>query len=257
MTTVIAKNVSVQDLLIEDLGIEIPHSSQIDLTELFEFTEITESDDLKNFVATSNIVINDGTSDLSNRDGYAHISLQSELEDSKEEGLGWPIDTDPPTAPDDGQGWYNSDTGMLFVWNATKGLWMSSFRKELVLCEVSNAAQNKWMYPWGTFSLPDTAIYFSHHVVITAVSVALWKTPEGAGGAHTVCWVIPTLNQTYQGIHWVLPEHPTSKFLTWSERNTTFLVPHGSRFGVYLYADTDVINPYITFDVAYIHYAYS
>ncbi len=80
MPTVIAKNVDVADVEIEDLGTVIPVSGQETLTDNFTFVEIADSKDLKTEVQNATIVINDGTSDLSMADGLSHISVKSELE---------------------------------------------------------------------------------------------------------------------------------------------------------------------------------
>lgn len=81
-TIVIAKNITVSNIIIEDLGIEIPSGAQIDLTEFFEKIEIGNSDDLDSKVSSGNIVINDGTNDLSITNGLKHINFETEYEDS-------------------------------------------------------------------------------------------------------------------------------------------------------------------------------
>ena len=87
---VIAKNNTSTDIMIEDLGIIIPGSSQINLTDKFDYIEIVESDNLKEFVNAAQITINDGINDLNIEDGIAQISIQSVYEDSFEDGGGTP-----------------------------------------------------------------------------------------------------------------------------------------------------------------------
>jgi len=89
MTTIIAKNVDIIDLLIEELGITIPASMQETLSDLFTLADIADSETLKTHVSGLSIVINDGSQDLSAEEGIRHVSLQSEYEDAVEEsGLG-------------------------------------------------------------------------------------------------------------------------------------------------------------------------
>jgi len=83
---VIAKNNTPSDIEIEDLGITIPASNQLNLTDLFDYIEIVESDELKTYVNNANITINDGDQDLNIQDGLKHIQIQSVYEDSLEDG---------------------------------------------------------------------------------------------------------------------------------------------------------------------------
>lgn len=81
MPTVIAKNITITDSVIEDLGIIIPGSSMVNLTEIYDFYEITSSTDLKKEVSYDIIVINNGTIDLNKKDSLKHISQESVFED--------------------------------------------------------------------------------------------------------------------------------------------------------------------------------
>lgn len=72
---VVVKNYTSESKMIDDLGIEIPSDIQIDLSELFSFFEIMSSDDLKNYVNTEVLIINDGTNDLSTNDGLEYITF--------------------------------------------------------------------------------------------------------------------------------------------------------------------------------------
>ena len=75
---VIAKNIDVVDVEIEDLGTVIPIAGQETLTSNYSFVEVCDSKDLKDLVQNSKIQINDGTSDLSTADGLKHIAFKSE-----------------------------------------------------------------------------------------------------------------------------------------------------------------------------------
>ena len=81
MPIVFVKNTTILDIVLEDLGIIIPGSSIMNLTETFEFYEITSSDDLKNQISDGNVIINDGVVDLSKDNGLKHVSQESIFED--------------------------------------------------------------------------------------------------------------------------------------------------------------------------------
>ena len=81
MTIIIAKNNTSSAIPLDDLGIEIPGSGQRNLTDNFDKNEISASNDLDTQVSSGNIIINDGTSDLSITDGLRHINFETEYED--------------------------------------------------------------------------------------------------------------------------------------------------------------------------------
>ncbi len=83
MTTIVAKNNNTFDIMIEDLGISVPKSNQIELVGnegIFNIFEVTSSISLKDLVSSSLIVINDGILDLSIEDGIKHLTLITEHE---------------------------------------------------------------------------------------------------------------------------------------------------------------------------------
>lgn len=76
MTTwrdVIAINDTTSDIFLEDLGLTIPASSQVSLHEQFEFSEIANADPLKVQVTAGNIIINDGSTNLSITNALEYI----------------------------------------------------------------------------------------------------------------------------------------------------------------------------------------
>ena len=86
--TVIVKNDTTADAGIEDLGISIPASTQIEMVGsggLFTFDAVVASDDLKAKVSAGILIINNGTSDLNIPNGIADISFDSGYSDSLEE----------------------------------------------------------------------------------------------------------------------------------------------------------------------------
>lgn len=90
MTTwkdIIAINDTTSDIFLEDLGLTIPASSQVDLHEQFEFSEIANADPLKVQVAAGNIIINDGTTNLSITDGLNYIDYWGKYEYDSEQAF--------------------------------------------------------------------------------------------------------------------------------------------------------------------------
>lgn len=62
--TIIVKNNSSSATSIEDMGVELPGSGQRILSNIFDFTEICVSEDLKSLIANSTLVVNNGVADL-------------------------------------------------------------------------------------------------------------------------------------------------------------------------------------------------
>lgn len=75
--TIIAKNVTGDNIDIEDLGITIAAGSQSELSDLFTLTEITNSLNLYNLVNDESLVINDGSSDLNKDLALDWITLET------------------------------------------------------------------------------------------------------------------------------------------------------------------------------------
>ena len=109
MWTVIAKNSSGSDQTIEDLGITIADSSQYTLSENFTFDALAGSDDLRALVTAGDLVINDGSSDLSAADGVDYLTLsqakdiadnhytKTEMQTSGQASLHWDNVTNAPS----------------------------------------------------------------------------------------------------------------------------------------------------------------
>jgi len=75
--TVIIKNNSGSTQELEDFGIEILNGDQIDLTNYFAYDEIGGSRELKDKVDSGDLVVNDGTNDLSATDGVEYLTLEN------------------------------------------------------------------------------------------------------------------------------------------------------------------------------------
>ncbi len=75
MWTCIIKNEGASPVTIDDLGITIDATAQIDFHELFDFTRIADSNDLRDYVSAGTLVVNDGTSDLDTSDGVDFLAI--------------------------------------------------------------------------------------------------------------------------------------------------------------------------------------
>ncbi len=77
MWTVIIKNQSGSNQIVEDLGLEFSPGDVIEITNLYNYDEIAGSDDLRTMVAASDLTVNDGTVDLSPAQGVKFLSLEN------------------------------------------------------------------------------------------------------------------------------------------------------------------------------------
>ena len=65
------------DYLVEDLGISVVASGTVDFHEQFTYDEIAGSDDLRDAVSASSLVVNDGSQDLIASDGVEYLTLEN------------------------------------------------------------------------------------------------------------------------------------------------------------------------------------
>lgn len=77
--TVIAKNQTLSDIDLDRLGVRVPASGQVDLTEFASYIECTEDSSLETAVSAGDIVINDGFQDLSTGEGVAYLDSSGNL----------------------------------------------------------------------------------------------------------------------------------------------------------------------------------
>ncbi len=75
--TVIIKNNSGSTVELEDFGIELLNGTQIDLTNYFAYDEIGGSRELKDKVLAGDLIVNDGTNDLTATDGAEYVTLEN------------------------------------------------------------------------------------------------------------------------------------------------------------------------------------
>jgi len=83
--TVIAINNTGSSINLDDLGVILSSAETRNLTDYFDFIELTESEDLINNVSNGNIGINDGTNDLNIVDALQHLNFESEYQDLQQD----------------------------------------------------------------------------------------------------------------------------------------------------------------------------
>jgi len=76
MWTLIIKNNSGSDQIINDLGITVLNGAALNISDQYTFDEISCSDDLRLLVTNGDLVVNDGSADLSSADGVLHLTLE-------------------------------------------------------------------------------------------------------------------------------------------------------------------------------------
>ncbi|MCK5603411.1 hypothetical protein KAR91_16115 [Candidatus Pacearchaeota archaeon] len=179
MATIIAKNNTSSAIFLDELGAEIPGSGQRDLTATFSLVQIFECESLVTHVTSGDIIINDGTSDLSISDGLDHVYVETKYEDFEEESthdaeyiMGVPIEslpTDstaeltfvydpvinkvkvragspvaneetPPDNPNQGDLWSPPDSaGLPYMWDSIFGYWVTIYRNIMTFGKGGNA----------------------------------------------------------------------------------------------------------------------
>jgi len=73
---VIVTNISGIDQIVSDLGLPVPDSTaEINLDKQFTYDEISGSDDLRELVGNGDLLINDGSDDLSPSEGVRYLTL--------------------------------------------------------------------------------------------------------------------------------------------------------------------------------------
>jgi len=80
MPVVIAKNQTGSDIDLDRLGLRVPASGQLTLTDSASYTECTEDASLETAVTSGDIVINDGNSDLSTAEALGYLASSGNLD---------------------------------------------------------------------------------------------------------------------------------------------------------------------------------
>lgn len=198
-TIIIAKNVTLSIIEIEDLGIPIDATSQITLTSIFTKGEIIESKDLDTQVLAGNIVINNGTIDLGIVDGIKHVNFETEYEDF--EGVidtlselndvnisapidgqllsynggtslwgaisqrGYTVDTGSPDSTS--VLWFNPTTHYLYFYDVIRNAWLSVNRNLYTFSRGGNADAS-----YLTVGGWTTSTYY--HIPLNATIMSVW-----------------------------------------------------------------------------------
>ena len=127
---VITKNITGSPITIKDLsGVTVDSTSQITLTDIFHFYTIASSINLKTYVTNGNIVINNGTSDLSIANGLEHITIKSSYEATQEISnyvAGHHFGNSPPDSTS--TIWIDAQHYHPRVFDVVRGKWLSFSR---------------------------------------------------------------------------------------------------------------------------------
>jgi hypothetical protein len=75
MWPVILKNAGAE-VFIEELGIAVPAAGQMTASDQFRYEELASSDELRDLVLATTLVVNDGSADLSAADGVLYLTFQ-------------------------------------------------------------------------------------------------------------------------------------------------------------------------------------
>jgi hypothetical protein len=71
----IIKNISDIEQTIEDLGITLDSTAELNFDEIFSYDDLAESKDLKDLLLSESLVLNDGTDDLSATDAIEYLNI--------------------------------------------------------------------------------------------------------------------------------------------------------------------------------------
>ena len=81
--TVVLKNNSGSTVVLEEFGIEIANTTQIVLSDYFDYSDISDSKELDDLLSAGTLVLNDGTSDLNAVDAVNYVkrdNIHNDLE---------------------------------------------------------------------------------------------------------------------------------------------------------------------------------
>jgi hypothetical protein len=141
---IIAINNTVSDIEISDLGITLPADSTTTLSILFTRFKLVESDDLKTEVQNGDVIINDGSQDLSIEEAIDHLTFQTEYEDRSTLGPGYHIGDSPPDDPESVDGWFNTEDKIFYIYDRKRSKWLSIDRANLVFQKI-NDVNNEYL----------------------------------------------------------------------------------------------------------------
>lgn len=176
-TTIIVKNNTVDDIMLEDLGMEISGSSEINLTDYFEVYQICGSDSLKLHVINENITIHDGHEYLDKNDGLRHITLQTELEVQE------PVvpDYSPPASTT--SIWINiGEDYTIYIYDSNRGEWVAAASRAIFTFGLDGRVNRRYLNIAGFATTPTTSGYYLHRpsliTGIFAIASSVTRTPN-------------------------------------------------------------------------------
>jgi hypothetical protein len=117
--TVIVKNNGGSPVWVDDLGVSIPATSQVTLSDLFELSEILDSKSLDTLILNSTLVVNNGTSDLSAIDGDKYLQIENVKDSDAGDVISVLNDLTDVNAP-------TPSGGYVLTYNSTSGKWEAS-----------------------------------------------------------------------------------------------------------------------------------
>jgi hypothetical protein len=185
--TVIIKNNSGSTVELEDFGIELLNGTQKDFTNYFAYDEISGSKELKDKVLSSDLVVNDGTNDLTAANGAEYITLENvhnvseehytktELQSDGTSQIHWnnitnapsfgaPIWVDPikyrivkidstaPATPNTGDVYVNTGDNHYYKWDGSAWQDEGSAATDDRIINLDNATQNIYTFDGSSWS---------------------------------------------------------------------------------------------------------
>jgi hypothetical protein len=245
MASIILKNVSGVDLPLDDFGITLIVGEERTLSDTFDFADIVESDELKQYISDGDIVINNGTSDLSIADSLAAVTLESKYEDEENDpsgGSGWSVGTTPPGSPSNGDGWFNVNTQMLYFWDALRTAWLTA--RWNTHYALPQNARNKYLYPSAYHDDPEGHVYLLRPVTVCAahVSVEVVRRNTDAGIA---------LEEDYVNKGDLIIDGSTQGWKTYAFPTLTVNFSAGSRMQMYCWSNKRIDEPFVTLECAW------
>jgi hypothetical protein len=191
MYDVIIKNDATTDVMIEDLGIAIPATGQVTMSNNFTYDELAGSDDLRTLVSAGTLVVNDGSLDLGASDGVDYLTFghmeriydefytQTQLQTSGQSQVHWGNLTDVPafgsftwlspveyrvigiaadaTASATNDVFVDTDDDHYYKWNGASWVDVGTAAEGDRVINIGVANQPIYVYSSGNFVVDSTA----------------------------------------------------------------------------------------------------
>lgn len=246
MATIIIRNVSGTTLDLEDFGLSMVDQEERELHELFDLLEITSSQQLKDLVSAGDIIVNNGSTDLSAADGVKQLTLITQYEDEADDPSqsgGWAIGSTPPATPNPGDGWYNTVDQMLYTWDSVRLLWLTA--RHNLYFGLDGNAQNKFLEAPAAHNNPYGHVGMMRDSVITAAHITVERTLANTTAkfflVKNVMDILGELNIGGAGTGWQQFE-----FLT-----AAIKYDAGDSMQMYIASNKAIQQPFITVEMAW------